>query len=37
MKYIVVEIQTNNDGGVGNLVNSYDNRDEAESKFHLVL
>lgn len=37
MKYIVVELQTNNDGTVGNLVDAYDNRDQAESKFHLVL
>ena len=35
--YIVVEIQTNNDGTVGTLVNSYNDRNVAESKFHQVL
>lgn len=37
MKYLVIEIQTNSDGTVGNLVYSYDNRNEAESKYHAVL
>ena len=37
MSYIVVELQTNSDGTVGNLVYSYDNRNEAESKYHAVL
>ena len=37
MKYLVIEIQTNTDGTVGNLVYSYDNRNEAESKYHAVL
>lgn len=37
MKYIVIEIQTNVDGTVGNLVYSYDNRNDAESKYHAVL
>ena len=37
MKYLVIEIQTNADGTVGNLVYSYDNRNEAESKYHAVL
>ena len=37
MKYIVIEVQTNIDGTVGNLVYSYDNRNEAESKYHAVL
>lgn len=37
MKYLVVEIQTNTDGTVGNLVYIYDNRNEAESKYHAVL
>jgi len=37
MKYLVIEIQTNADGTVGTLVSSYDNRDEAESKYHAVL
>lgn len=37
MKYLVIEIQTNTDGTVGNLVFAYDSRLEAESKYHAVL
>ena len=37
IKYIVIEIQTNADGTVGNLVSSYDNRLAAESAFHGIL
>lgn len=37
MKFIVIELQTNADGTVGNLVYSYDTRAEAESKYHAVL
>lgn len=37
MKFIVIEMQTKTDGTVGNLVWSYDSRNEAESKFHAVL
>lgn len=36
-KYIVVEIQTNADGTVGNLVSAYDTRNAAESAFHGIL
>lgn len=35
--YIVIELQTNTDGAVGNLVYQYASRDEAESKFHSIL
>jgi len=35
--YIVMEIQTNNDGTVGSLVYKYESRLEAESKYHTVL
>lgn len=35
--YIVIEIQTNKDGTVGTLVDSYENRGQAESKFHAIL
>lgn len=35
--YIVMEIQTNANGTVGTLVTSYDNRDQAESKYHTIL
>lgn len=35
--YIVLEIQTNADGTVGTLVNSFAEKNEAESKFHQVL
>lgn len=37
MKYLVIEIQTNADGTVGNLVYAYDDRNQAESKYHAVL
>lgn len=37
MKFIVIELQTNADGTVGNLVYSYDTENEAWSKFHSVL
>lgn len=37
MKYLVIEIQTNSDGTVGNLVYSYADRNQAEQKYHLVL
>lgn len=37
MKYLVIEIQTNSDGSVGNLVYAYDDRNQAESKYHTVL
>lgn len=35
--YIVIEIQTNANGTVGTLVNAYEARDQAESKFHTIL
>ena len=37
MKYIVIELQTNQDGTVGNLVYSYDDRLQAERQYHLIL
>lgn len=37
MKYIVIELQTNQNGTVANLVFDYDNRNEAESKYHTIL
>lgn len=37
MKYIVIELQTNTDGTVGNLVWAYDTRQLAEQKYFLVL
>jgi len=37
MKYLVIEIQTNADGTIGNLPFAYDNRNQAESKYHAVL
>ena len=36
-KFIVIEIQTNADGTIGNLVTSYDSRNAAESSYHTVL
>ena len=35
--YIVIEIQTMQDGSIGNFVFSYDDRNEAEAKMHTVL
>lgn len=37
MTYIVIELQTNTDGTVGNLVYAYTDRYQAEQKYHLVL
>ena len=37
MKYIVIELQTNADGTVGNIVTAYDDRNAAESQYHTVL
>lgn len=37
MTFIVIELQTNNDGTVSNLVYAYTDRNEAEQKYHLVL
>ena len=37
MKYLVIEIQKNADGAVGNLVYAYDTINAAESKYHTVL
>lgn len=36
MKYIVIELQTTN-GTTAYLVTTHDTREEAESKYHLVL
>lgn len=37
MIYIVFEIQTNANGTIGTLVSTYEDRNEAEQKYHLVL
>lgn len=37
MKYIVIELQTNADGTVGNLVYAYDTQAEAEHQYHAIL
>ena len=37
MNYLVIEIQTNQDGTIGNLVYSYADRSQAESKYHTIL
>lgn len=37
MKYIVAELQTNSDGTVGSLLYQFDDRNQAESKYHLIL
>lgn len=35
--YIVIEIQTNSNGTVGTLVDAYEDRNDAENKYHTVL
>ena len=35
--YIVIEIQTNANGTIGNLVTSYYERNDAERQYHLIL
>ena len=37
MKYILIELQTNRDGTVGNIVTAYDELSQAESAWHSVL
>lgn len=37
MKYIVIELQTDINGNVANLVTQHDTKNEAESKYHMVL
>lgn len=36
-KYIVIELQTNQDGSVGNLVYAYDAQPSAESKYYAIM
>lgn len=35
--FLILEVQTNNDGSVSTLINSYENQNEAESNYHRVL
>lgn len=37
MKYIVIELQTNDNGAIGNFVWAFDERNQAEAKYHAVL
>lgn len=37
MKYIVIELQTDSNSNVANIVSKYDTANEAESKFHTIL
>lgn len=37
MKYIVIELQKNSDGSVGNLVYAFNTKAQAESKYYSVL
>ena len=37
MKYLVIEIQQNADGAIGNFVFTFDDRLQAESKYHTIL
>lgn len=36
-KHIVIELQTNADGTVGNIVYAYDTEDEAWAKWHSIM
>ena len=35
--YIVIELQTNEEGQTANIVQSYSDRNEAASRFHQIL
>lgn len=35
--YIVIELQTDKQGQTAHIVNDYENKDKAESKFHTIL
>lgn len=35
--FIVLELQTNADGTIGTLVNAYEDRNQAENKYHTIL
>ena len=37
MTYIVIELQTAANGAVGNFIFTYTDRNQAESKYHLIL
>ena len=37
MRYVVLELQTSPDGSVSHIVDKYDDKNTAESKFHTVL
>lgn len=37
MKYLVIELQTQADGTVANIVTAYDERNQAESAYHAIL
>ena len=37
MTYLVIELQTNAEGSVANIVTAYTDRNQAESKYHLIL
>ena len=35
--FVVVEVQSNSDGTVGTIVNSYESEQEAASRYHQIL
>lgn len=35
--YIVIELQKNSDGTLGNIVQTFENRNSAESAYHSIL
>lgn len=36
-KYVVLELQLNSDGTLGSIINQYDERSTAESRYHQIL
>lgn len=37
MAFVVIELQTNADGTVGNIVTAFTDRGQAEQKYHTIL
>ena len=35
--FIIIELQTGDNGVTGNIVTTFENRNEAESKYHSIL
>lgn len=35
--WVVIELQTDNEGKVANIINAYEKRNEAEARYHQIL